>query len=339
MTIYDLAKKAGVSTATVSRALNNRSGIKPQTKARILELLEQANYSPNEIARSLAIRSTNSVAMLATDIRDRSYVQIAYAIERGLAPKGIYSFFCSMGRESGRQVEYIRSMVARRVQAIVYIGTPARDTRVISTLLEVSKEIPTLITNSNLPGDNVYCIQRDDAAGVRISMDHLIAQGCRRLALVSDFCYASDQIKQSAFTDYLGHLTAGGLTGRVIACEEGLEGSLALATQLCRDSDACDGFICAHDVIAAGIVKGFTNQGLRVPFERKVTGCENTFIAELTTPSLTSVDYQLERQGEIAVDILAHLCANRQPAQHYHLIMPALVVRESSQSSPPRASE
>jgi LacI family transcriptional regulator len=331
MTIYDLAKKAGVSASTVSRVVNNKGTVKPETRERVLQILKEANFSVNEVARSLAIRSTNTIAMLATDIRENYYVQIAYMIERGLASKGVYSLFCSMGRDSKRQVDYIRAMVSKRVSAIVFIGSPARDTGLIATLLDVSKDVPVIITNGNLPGENIYCIQRDDAAGMRLSIDHLVAQGCKKLGFVSDFCYSSDKIKQSVFQDYLSHYNQSGITGEVLTCGQGLESSLAFAEELCVRDVPYEGFVCTNDVIAAGLVKGFSDHGIRIPHDRKVTGCDNASIAKLTTPTLTSIDYEIEKQGKIAVSILSQLCDNQSPEQNYYLITPTIKVRQSSQ--------
>lgn len=334
MTIYDLAKKAGVSTATISRVVNHKKGVRAETKAHVLKVLEDANFSVNEVARSLAVRSTNTIAMLATDIREYYYVQIAYMIERGLAANGVYSLFGSMGRDSKRQIDYIRAMLSKRVSALVWIGSPARDTELIETLLDVAKEAPVIITNGVLPGENIYCIQRDDAAGTRLSMEHLIARGCRRLAFVTDECYSSDKIKQSVFVEYLDRFRDAGITGDTLVCGQGLDASLACADALCENGIPYDGFVCTNDVIASGLVKGISDHGLHVPQDKQIIGCDNTVIAKLTTPGLTSVDYELEKQGEIAVDVLSQLLDGKTPPQHLYLITPSLVERGSTHPTP-----
>lgn len=330
MTIYDLAKKAGVSTATVSRVVNKKGGVKRVTEERVIRVLEENNYTVNDVARSLAVRSTKTIAMLATDIREFYYVQLAYYIDRGMAPKEYYSLFGSMGRDSRRQVNYIRAMISKRVSAIVFIGSPARDSELISGLLEASRSVPLIITNGMIPGENIYCIQRDDAAGIRSCIDHLVGRGCLRLALVSDFCFTSDYIKQSVFQEYIGSFADGGVTGETLSVRQGLNASLELAHELYGQGLSYDGLICTNDIIAAGLVRGIGERGLRVGSDVKVTGFDNNDVTKVTTPSITSVDSDLERQGAIAVDLLTRLCAHEQPAQHSFLITPTLIVRESS---------
>lgn len=330
MTIYDLAKEAGVSTATISRVVNKKRGVKLATEQRVTRLLEEHGFVVNDVARSLAVRSTKTIAMLATDIREFFYVQLAYRIEHGMAPQGYYSLFGSMGRDSQRQIDYIRAMLSKRVSAIVFIGSPSRDSALLSGLLEASQRVPLVITNGMIPGDNIYCIQRDDAAGVRLCMDHLVSRGCRRLALVSDLCYTSDYFKQLAFQDYLGHFAKEGVTGEVLTCGQGLDASLTLAHELYGQGLCYDGLLCTNDVIAAGLVKGISEMNLRIGIDVKVTGFDNNDISRMTTPSITSVDSDLDKQGAIAVDMLTHLCMHEQPTQHSYLITPTLVVRESS---------
>lgn len=332
MTIYDLAKKAGVSTATVSRVVNNKGGVKRETMEHVLQVMREMNFSVNDVARSLAVRSTNTVAMLATDIRENYYVQIAYMVERGLASKGIYSLFGSMGRDARRQIDYVRAMQSKRVSAIVWIGSPANDTELVGALLEVSKSIPVVITNGHLPGEQVYCIQRDDAAGTRLGVDHLIEQGCRRLAFVTDDGYTSDRIKRGVFQDLMEQYAPQGITGQVFTCGYGLDESLAFAGRLYDEGIPYDGLVCTNDVIASGLVKGISDRGLRVPQDKKIVGCDNTFLTKLTTPALTSVDYALEKQGELAVALLGDLLDGKAPPQHFSLITPTLAVRGSTQA-------
>jgi len=119
MTVYDLARRIGVSTATASRVLNNSGPEKAQTRQRVLDALEASNYTVNDVSRSLAIRHTQTVAILTTDVREYYYSHTAYAIEQRISGMGYNAFLCNTGGNATRQAGYMKAMLSRRVAAMV----------------------------------------------------------------------------------------------------------------------------------------------------------------------------------------------------------------------------
>lgn len=329
VTIYEIAEKAGVSAATVSRVINNKGSVKESTRRQVLQVMDEAHFTVNDLARSLSTRSTMTIAMLAADIREYYYTHIAYSIERSIAKKGYYSFLCNIGYDSERQKDYVHAMVSRRVSAIVLIGTPPRDNHLTTTLLEVSKETPIIITNGNIPSENIFCIQRDDAAGIRMCVDHLLAQGADRLLFVTDYHSPSDWLKQMVFEEYAGHLRGRLVRADTSPCPENPADYTDFAQRVTKGA-GYDGIVCSSDDIAAKLVKAMTDRGIPVPQECRITGFDNLATSTLTSPELTTVDTDIEKQGEIAVEMLGALCAGKTRPENMHLVTPSLIVRGST---------
>jgi DNA-binding LacI/PurR family transcriptional regulator len=313
MNVYDLAKRIGVSTATVSRVLNNSGPVKAQTRQRVLDALEASNYTVNDVARSLAMRQTQTVAILTTDVREYYYSHTAYAIEQRMAETGYNAFLCNTGGNAARQAGYIHTMLSKRVAALVVLGSSMRDDVLIAALLKASKSIPIVMTNANLAAENTFCIERDDAAGIRLAMARLMERGCRSLCFVSDYLYYSDHYKQQVFMD--------------IADAFGLKHVCCSQTE---EIPRAEGYVCSSDMAAAKLIKSLASAGVRIPDDALAVGYDNTDLAPLLTPTLTSIDSDITRQSQIAADTLQALLMDGVRPQNHVLITPTLVIRESA---------
>lgn len=330
MTVHDVAAQAGVSTATVSRVINNKGSVSAKTRDKILRVIEESGFTVNSVAQSLALSDTRTVAMLAADIRESYYSEIAYALNQRLAAAGYHAYYCNVGTKSEEQTAFIYSMLSRRVSGIVFIGTPAQNDALLSALFTASRQVPVVVSNVKIPGENIYCIERDDALGIRLCVDHLTSLGCKNLAFLVNMHWYSDRLKQAYFEDHVSTHYKGFVKARVLTCPPGIEGGYAFSKELVDDFGEVDGVVCATDPIAAGLVKGLTVRGKSVPEDVKVTGYDNTEIVQYTTPTITSVDSDMLRQGELSAELMLKCFAGQKPDMNYHLISPRLVVREST---------
>lgn len=330
MTVYDVAQKAGVSTATVSRVINNKGNVSAKTRDIILRVIEESGFTVNNVAQSLALSDTRTVAMLAADIRESYYSEIAYALGCRLSKAGYRSYYCNVGTNSDEQTALIQDMLSRRVSGIVFIGTPAQSDTLLSALLTASRQVPVVVSNVKIPGENIYCIERDDALGFRLCIDHLASLGCRNLTFLANMHWYSDRLKQAYFEEHVATHYKDRLKARVLTCSPGIEGGYAFSAKFDDDLKEVDGVVCATDPIAVGLVKGLTARGKRVPEDVKVTGYDNTNIVQYTTPTITSVDSDMLRQGELSAELMLKCFEGHKPEMNYHLITPRLVVREST---------
>ncbi len=302
-----------MSTATVSRVLNNSGAVKAQTRRRVLDALEASDYTLNEVARSLAMRHTKTVAILTTDVREFYYAHIAYGIEQRMAGAGYTAFLCNTGTDGARQAEYIRAMLSKRVSAMVVLGSSMRDPALITALIKASRSVPIVLTNANLAAERVFCIERDDAAGVRLGVDRLHVRGCRSVCYASDFAFHSDALKRQVCAE---------------ACEQLGLGHTAMS--LWDGAPRADGYVCSSDTVAAKLIVALGAKGVRVPADALVVGYDNTDLAQFTSPPLTSVDSDIAHQAGMAAEMLLALLEGETISENHVLITPTLVVRESA---------
>ena len=328
-TIYEVAQKAGVSTATVSRVINHTGNVSEKNKSKVLQALQDCHYTVNEMARSLAKNSTMSIALLAKDIRDDYYAHIAHAIELSLGDLGYFPFLCDIGYEISHQVECINMMLSKRVNAIVLLSSPGDDAQMISALLDASASVPVILVNGYIDAPNIYCIQRDDASATQECIQHLMTLGCRKLLFVSDFSYSSDFIKQQAFLK----------CGREFASEADFTIYPSSCNHLdCKDVCAFiaanpskfDGVIASNDIIALGMLRNLWNLGIKIPQDIKLIGFDNVVFSSLCIPTLTTVDNKIDEHCKVTSNILCSLFGGQSLPQHHHIIRPQLLIREST---------
>ena len=197
--------------------------------------------------------------------------------------------------------------------ALVVLGSSMRDDVLIAALLKASRSVPIVMTNANLAAENTFCIERDDAAGIRLAMARLMDRGCRSLCFVSDYLYYSDHYKQQVFMD--------------IADAFGLKHIYCSQTE---ETPRAEGYVCSSDMAAAKLLKSLAPAGIRIPDDALAVGYDNTDLAPLLTPTLTSIDSDINRQSQIAADTLQALLMDGVRPQNHVLITPTLVIRESA---------
>lgn len=155
MTIYDIAKIAGVSASTVSRVANHKPGIKEETRRQIQELLDQYDYRPNETARGLVNQSSRMIGILITDIRYAHHVDIAYHIEKEMEKQGYCSLILNTGLSDEKKIQAIKVLSQRRVDGAILVGSTFQCDAVKQALTTYLSKEPVIITNGYLDLPNV----------------------------------------------------------------------------------------------------------------------------------------------------------------------------------------
>ena len=155
MTIYDIARMAGVSASTVSRVVNNKPGIKEETRKQILALLEQYDYSPNETARGLVNKASRMIGILIADIRYAHHVDIAYYIEEEMGKHGYCSLILNTGLTDDKKVDAVKVLEQRRVDGVILVGSTFQCDAVKRAVESGLSKVPVVITNGYLDLPNV----------------------------------------------------------------------------------------------------------------------------------------------------------------------------------------
>ena len=199
MNIYDIAREAGVSISTVSRVLNKKSNVTPETLKKVEAVLEKYNYTPSAIARGLVASSMKTVAVLTVNVRVPHYARTAYVIERGFSAKGYNVTLCNTGGELEETVKYLRIITEKQTDGIVLVGSVfnrlGREPRVAALL----SKTPVVLANGRLEMPNSYSVLVDDRLGIRLAVEHLYKKGHRDIFYVQELHTESADIKRDGF--------------------------------------------------------------------------------------------------------------------------------------------
>lgn len=296
-TLGDVAKAARVSIATASKALNGRDQVAPATRQRVLDAAKELAFTPNEVARGLLTGKTRTVGLLTSDLEGRFVIPILMGAEDAFGAGEVNVFLCDARGDSIREQHHLRALLTRRVDGIIVVG------RQTDPRPSLGRDIPVPVVYAYAPSDDPrdVSITPDNYAGGRIAVEHLVACGRRRLALISgDPAYAAAQDRTRGALDAIAGLDAEFVSPPMFSDWSERWGRDAAAL-LMRQHPDIDGFVCGSDQIARGVLDTLRDLGREVPEEVAVIGFDNWEI--LTTnsrPELTTIDANLQQLGRAA---------------------------------------
>lgn len=330
MTIYDIAREAGVSASSVSRVVNNKPGVNRRTRERIQALLQKYNYAPNVTARGLVTRNSQLVGILVADIRTQHHIEGAYHIARELAAHDYYGMILNTGDSDAERATGIRTLEQHQVKAAVLMGSIFQTETVRAAIAQHLPETPVFMLNGFLNLPNVYGVLSDERAGVEDCVRLLAARGRRHIAFFVDRPTPSSVLKTQGFKNGMAAL---GVPERDLWIYDGVDGSLdggadTLRRALAEHPDL-DGLICSLDIIACGALRALRESGVAVPQDVAVIGIDNSVYAEICTPRLTSLDNMILDSGVTIAHKLID-CLEGRTSNQRTLLYTAIVEREST---------
>jgi DNA-binding LacI/PurR family transcriptional regulator len=328
MNIYDMAKEAGVSIATISRVINRKSVVSNKTREKVEGILKKYNYAPSEIARGLVVNSMRTVGVMAMDIRDVYYANVAYTVEQELSKLGYNVILCNTGEDSKEKIKYMKTLMQKKVDGIIFVGSVFKGESLDRFISGIAGKIPVVMINGILESDNVYSVLCDDKLGTSLAVDHMAGHGRNSLVYLQDADSYSARSKVEGFKwGMQKHNKAVG-DYNIIRVKKGFNGGYEGIDMLLSKGCSFDGVVCGDDMTAVGVLKSLKRHNIKVPEEVAVTGFNNSVLALCSEPSLTSVDSMIEEMGRNAVRIFS-MVMDGEEVQSVTVIKPVLCERES----------
>ena len=335
MNIYDIAREAGVSIATVSRVLNHKDTVRADTRAKVEKVLKRCNYAPSAIAQGMVSKSLHTVAVLTVDIRDSHYARTAYTIEREFGRRGYEVILCNTGGDRAETLRTLQAVAQKQVDGLILVGSIFNTICQGAEMENLLRRMPVVLANGTLALPDAYSVMVDDCRGVEMAVEHLVKTGRRNLYYIKDKSTDSAAAKTKGFL-YGGSrarigrqaLHCARQTFRVPRCET-LEDGIRAVQQLLAEGIRPDGILCGEDLTAAGVLKALLRAGIRVPEETAVVGYDNSTYARLCEPELTSVDNKPEQVALLCVQLLQSRIEHGEDYSSVTL-QPELVQRQSS---------
>jgi DNA-binding LacI/PurR family transcriptional regulator len=330
-TIYDVARLAGVSTATVSRALNGSARIAPATQRAIDEAVAQLGYRPNTIARSLVTRATQTIAMLLPDVTNPFYAELVHSVQQAALERDYTMLLCTTEGDAAQEERYLELLRAKQVDGVLVDGLVLPDERIDRF---VSDGLPIVCLDRDVQSAAVPLVQVDNVVGARLAIEHLIGLGHGLIAHVSgpDVGIARDRV-----AGYREALTAAGLPTHPLAVVQGDwtdEGGFRAARMLIHNRVPFTAVFAANDLSAIGAINGLMLHGLRIPEDVSVVGFDDLRLAAYTSPPLTTVRQPAAAIARRATEILLDVISGAEPPRRRELFRPELVVRQSTTRAP-----
>jgi len=325
VTIYDIAKEAGVSGSTVSRVMNRRKGIKEDTRRRVQSLLDKYHFSANETARGLVNQNTKMMGILVADIRNTHYSDGAYIIAQECAKYGYCSLIFNTGNENASKVAYLKILASRRVDGVVLIGSTYQCDAVKEAITLYFPDKPVVIANGYLDMPQAYGVLVDEEKGLESCVRLLHDKGKRRIAYVTGDDTPSNRIKMMGFQE--GMRMYYGSEGEIFqASETSYQAGYAVTKSLLP---VCDGIVYAVDILAAGGIRAVLDAGFSIPRDVALIGVDNSQYAYVTNPKLTSLDTRLSELSLACARVLVSVAAGGDE-QKKRQVFSSIVERETT---------
>lgn len=333
VSIKDIAKAAGVSHSTVSRALSDSSLVKAETKARIQRLAQEMGYTPDAIARSLVTKRTATIGLVVTTIADPFIAEVAQGVEETALDNGYSVILCDCNAEPERELASVRTLQEKRVDAIIV--TSSRVGNLYVPLLE-ELGVPIVLVNNQHEGSYVYSVRIDNLAGGRLAGEYLLSLGHRHITYIAGPSGAHSSLER--LEGCRSALQERGLDISdewVVAGNGCTDGGQAGANSLLQRSSRPTAIFCYNDMTAIGALRAIRSAGLQVPGDLSLVGYDDIAFAALVDPPLTTVAQAKYTLGQRAMDMALNLLNGHEETDDI-VLTPYLVERASCAPASPR---
>jgi len=333
VTIKDVAKKADVSIATVSRFLNNKPKVSKGAKQRIANAISELKYEPYAMAKGLIKRKMKTIGLLMPDIRNLFYPIVIKGVEDELEKNNYNIFVCHSDEKIDKEKKYLDTLLDKGVEGIIFLGTRSPKKEKNDHILELSNSIPILMINEYLIGSNVYSVMSDQVEGAYKAITYLIENGHREIAFINgntDYTTYRHKLRgfMKAFNDYSIEPNEDFIIKTTPYEDGGYDG----ANKILSHNEKPTAFFTASDQIAYGSIRALIEKGFNVPKDFSVIGYGNIDISANIYPELTTVDQFPYKTGKMAAKKIINILEKEGLDQKKILIEPELVIRKSSRS-------
>ncbi|PWU70240.1 catabolite control protein A [Gracilibacillus dipsosauri] len=327
VTIYDVAREANVSMATVSRVVNGNPNVKPATRKKVLNTIERLGYRPNAVARGLASKKTTTVGVIIPDISSIFFSELARGID-DIATMYKYNIILSNSDQNkDKELRLINTMFEKQVDGLIYMGATISEEHVQQ--LKTSP-VPVALAATIDATETIPSVNIDYEQAAFEATSHLINNGTKHPiyvtgeeeSVVNELKYkgyerAITEAKQAVNEDY------------VIKGEFSYEFGVQAANQIIQLKDYPKAVFAATDEIALGIIHGLQDNGVKVPEDVEVFGFDNTRLATMVRPTLTTVVQPMYDIGAVAMRLLTKFM-NKENVDEQNVVLPHQIVKRNS---------
>ncbi|HEW91252.1 MAG TPA: LacI family transcriptional regulator [Thermotogaceae bacterium] len=327
VTIKDIARIAGVSVNTVSRALNNKPDINQETKKRILEIADELGYVKNFTASSLKQSKSRIIGVVIADNSNPFYAEVLKGIEAAARKYGYQIILCNTERDYKIEKDMIKILIGRRVDGLIVgpVQTKDDDIRMLENM-----NFPTVILGRHFNDIEIDEIYNDEVKGGYLATKHLIDRGRRKIVMLNGFLEKSPaKMRLEGYQKALEDSNIPFDESRVFIGDIDFLDGYERTLELIEKGIDFDGVFCYNDIMAFGAIKALRENGFKIPEDVSIVGYDDVLYSELVNPPLTTVRIKKYELGFEAMRMLISRLKGRRKRIKKIVLDVELVIRES----------
>lgn len=322
-TIKDVAAYAQVSSATVSRVLNNDAKVSPEIRNRVKFAISELGYRPNHIARNLRRQATETIGVIVSDIENPHFTKAVRAIENSAFNQGYRVVLCNTDEDAAKQKAYLEVLAAEQVTGII-LAPAAADDPTIGQVLDIG--IPIVAFDRPVNDDRADAVLADNFTAAKLATQHLLGLGRKRIGFIAgrqEIRTGLDRLRgyDAAVEDAdLPHIVGHGGFRLELAYE---------ATRQLLDEQEMDGLVVSNNLMAIGALRALVERGVRVPHDVAVVGIDDPPWTSLVSPAMTTLAQPTQLMATVAFEMLLSRISKERTIAREMIYQFDLRVRES----------
>jgi LacI family transcriptional regulator len=334
MIIKDVAREAGVSTATVSHVINKTKYVTDATRQKVLRVIKRVHYYPNANARMLASGRSNIIGLLVSDISNPFFPELVKSIEASAYERGYNLMIENTDYDARRAAEYVRRMIELNVAGVALM-TAELDPQLLDEL--VQKHVRVVFNDLGMAGKHTSNIVLDYAVGIEEAVQHLASLGHRKIAHIAGSSQIrSGMIRREAFIAAMARHVPGDARPAIYEGDFKFESGRHTASEIMKATHRPSAVVVANDLMALGAMQEFRAAGLRIPQDISIVGFDDISYATLSEPSLTTVCSPRIEISRKAIEALA-MTIEHPDQPGVEIRIPTYLIKRNS-TAPPRKS-
>ncbi|MBT2658583.1 LacI family DNA-binding transcriptional regulator [Bacillus sp. ISL-18] len=325
-TIYDVAKEANVSIATVSKVLNNTGRISEKTKNKVLDIMKDLEYQPSSVAAALTGKKTFTIGVLVPDIANPFFAEVARALENNARDLGYSIILCSTDYQLEREHDYLDLLIKKQVDGII-IATEPKDVKKLRNLHD--QNVPCVLFSVDHLALDSHVVTTDDIRGGYLAGRYLCQKGHRTFAVITEPQRASGRLRVEGFKKAVAYEGVNPADVQVIEAKSKIEEAKLAANQIFQLKERPTAVFATTDLIAAIFINEARKAGVSVPDDISIIGFDNTIHAEIADPGLTTIAQPIAKLASYTIEQLLDSIEDPGMPANRIMLTPTLVERES----------
>jgi len=330
--IVDVADKAGVSTATVSRVLSDFPGVREKTKTKVLKVIKELNYEVNAVARSLRQKKTNSIGVIVGNVLSKHYSMIAKSVEDTANKLGYHTILCNGDENSQKELEYLRILKSNRVDGIILVPT-GKNSKYIKRLIKT--RIKVIFLDRLVEGINCDAVLVDNKNGAYKAVKHLIDQGYKKIGIING--YLDRTTGKERLNGYLKAIEEAGISRDDTLIKIGdfkKESGRKLTEELLRQPNKPEAIFATNIDMSMGVLITIKKMGLIIPDDIGLVCFDDSDWATILKPSITVIKQPVYQMGSMVAELLIKKIENHtknlKKFPSISILETELIIREST---------